>query len=112
MSEPTSAIVSAQNSTTVTLDKVAMQTALAAIGITYTPTANDSIEKLLANWLLCEKNNLTRANFDTEPLQNIYIEDPQFVSTTTKANVTNSISYGTKRLDVYFTFAGWDTSGY
>jgi hypothetical protein len=55
---------------------------------------------------------LTRTNFDTEPLQNLYIEDPNFVSTTTKANVTNSISYGTKRLDIYFTFAGWDTSGY
>lgn len=91
--EPTLAFITAQDATTVTISKTQLQTILTAAGITFTPSANNRHEVILASILLAAKTTLTEANFNSNSLQNVYLTDGFGVSVATKSGVTNSPNY-------------------
>lgn len=102
MTQPVSALISAQTSTTVTLEKTAIASACAALSppVTYTPSNSDSHEKIISALILALQGQFTQDNWNANADANLYLSPTGFSSVGTK---TDNSSHYVQGLTVYFT---------
>ena len=104
--EPTLLGVASQTATQVVFDKTTIDTALTAAGYTYTPTANDSHEKIVVALVLYFATQMTKAIFDSNVAASLFWEFGTIARTTTKSGVTDSPLFKLEQVTVNFSTTG------
>jgi hypothetical protein len=104
MAEPNSTLITAQDSSTITISKSALQTLVAAAGSTHTPSANDHSEKIFASIVLALTQEFSQENWNSNADQNLIVAvsdyPPQVLP---KTGVTDSPNYVQRTISVICT---------